>query len=163
MSLVGKTSSLDLEAETNEQLSAFMFGLQGLLTAGGRDVVVDEAEEERQAAAAAAAPAVSAPKRGGKRFSILGTSLENIEQSRHANFKKTILSLPADQNLQAMQTGHAVTIFSIDPVSQQVQKSSGFAWFQAVPGQKFGSICWGQEKNRADKQIDLAKVTDVYG
>lgn len=165
VSLIGTGGSVDLEAETNEQLSAFMFGLQGLLNQGGRGVVVDE-KEEAAAAPAAAAPS-AAKKAPNRRFSILApNSLETVDQSRHAGFKKAVLSLPADQNLQAMESGHTAEVFTNDAAHGGVLvRNTQHVWFQGA--KQFGSICWSDSIKdrtvRKEKEMNLQTLTDVFG
>lgn len=164
VSLIGTGGSVDLEAETNEQLSAFIWGLNSLLNSTGRGVVVDEKEE---AAAAAAALSAGPAKKANRRFSILApNSLETVDQSRHAGFKKAVLSLPADQNLQAMESGHTAEVFTNDASHGGVLvRNTQHVWFQGA--KLFGSICWSDSIKdrtvRADKQMSLQQLTDVYG
>ena len=163
-----------VQAESNEQLSSFMFGLNQLLSSSGRDVVVDEHAEALEAARlaqqeSAAAAAAAADKRSGntRRFSILEAKIEDVDQeSRHAHFKRTVLSLPADQNLRAMESGHTAELFTFDPAQGgALVKNTQHVWFQTA--KEFGSICWSDSiKNRnvkAEKEMQIAAITDVFG
>lgn len=176
VSLIGGDSSVDLEAETNEQLSAFMFGLQGLLTSGGREVVVDENAEAAEAARLASqghrssggGAGGAAPKQPARRFSILGSSLAGVEHSRHAHFKKAVLALPAEQSTQSMESGHTAAVFTFDHASHggALVRNTQHVWFQSEGPGRFGLVCWSDSIKdrtvRADKSIDLKAVTDVY-
>jgi hypothetical protein len=165
-----------VQAETNDQLSSFMFGLQGLLSTSGRDVVVDEHAEALEAAKlaqqeshTAGSAAAAADKRSGntRRFSILESKIEDVDQeSRHAHFKRTVLSLPADQNLRAMESGHTAELFTFDAAQGgALVKNTQHVWFQTA--KEFGSICWSDSiKNRnvkAEKEMPIASITDVFG
>jgi hypothetical protein len=150
-----------------------MFGLQGLLTSGGREVVVDENAEAAEVARLASqgnrssGGAGGAAKQPARRFSILGSSLAGVEHSRHAHFKRAVLALPAEQSTQSMESGHTAGVFTFDAGhSGALVRNTQHVWFQSEGPGRFGLVCWSDSiKDRtvhANKSIDLKAVTDVY-
>src|SRR5205085_747018 len=80
VSLIDIHSCIGFEAETTEQMSAWLFGLQSLLTQNGRSVVVEKTEkakskQQKDAAGADEKESNSvASKPNRSRFSIVNTA-----------------------------------------------------------------------------------------
>jgi len=163
VALVSKDgTALELEAESNEQLSAFIFGLQGIISSDGREVVVEDKKAE---AASAAASSSSSQQSGSRRFSILspGESVADVSKSRHAEFKRAVLSLPADETIQTMESGHLANVFTFDS-NGSLMKSVQHVFF--YPAKPLGYMVWTDSiKDRTrkpDKSIDLSSLEDAY-
>jgi hypothetical protein len=163
-----------------------MFGLQSLLSKQGRDVVVDEAAEALEAqkqAARMGVPVSALPTATGlggskniapanRRFSILGSDLASVDpKSAHAHFKKTVLSLPADQNIQAMESGHTAVVFSNEggTTAGALTKHTQHVWFQTfrdAAKEGFGALAWSDSIKdrtlRPEKSLALRNLTDVF-
>ena len=102
---------LDLEADTVESLSSWLFGIQTVLSKSGKQCYVDTDTTNK--------PMQAGRPSKNKRFSILGSSLEGVEQSRHAQFKRAILTIPRDENLRLMTQGADYWVYDIDGVRRR--------------------------------------------
>ena len=143
---------LDLEADTVEQLSAWLFGIQTVLSKGGKQCYVDTDTSNK--------PIQPAGQSKNKRFSILGASLEGVEQSRHANFKRAILTIPRDENLRLMTQGSDYEVYEID--AQGVGKKTRMHVFYAP---QLASLFWcetGKRTQDPTKEINIHAITDLY-
>jgi hypothetical protein len=164
--------SLDLESDTSEQLSSFLFGLQSLLNRSGRDVMLDSASEAGATAAAAAAssPRSAAAARGAKRFSIMSTSMPAAEKSRYANFQRALLALPEDENMRVMTEGCDFYVWQADESSGRVFRQLQHLYYvpqeaSGMPQLRLGAFYWGAVGSRDSnplRRMVLGDLTDVF-
>jgi hypothetical protein len=143
---------LDLEADTVEQLSSWLFGIQTVLSKSGKQCYVDTDTSNKP---------VQAPGQSkNKRFSILGNTLEGVEASRHAQFKRAILTIPRDENLRLMTQGSDYWVYTSDSTGQgQRQRMHVFYTPQTA------SLFWcelGQRKSDPKREISIHNITDLY-
>ena len=145
---------LDLEADSVEQLSAWLFGIQTILSSSGRSTYVD--------ADMSNAPVQAPGQSRSKRFSIMGTNLSGVEQSRHANFKKAVLSIPGEENLKLMTQGHDYFVYTADTITGNVTRDRMHVFYAP----KNASIFWcavGKRKTDPKREINLHTISDLYG
>lgn len=180
ISLLDSKQSLNLESDTTEQLSSFLFGLQSLLNKGGRDVMVDTNQEEAAAgpaspkAASASSSSSSAKKPVSKRFSIMTSNVADIEKSRYANFRRALLALPEDENLSMMSEGRDFYVWQVDEVSGRVSKSLQHVYYvseaasAATAGAatlKLGALYYndvGKKETNPARRMVIGELTDVF-
>jgi hypothetical protein len=177
ISLLDARQSLNLESDTTEQLSSFLFGLQSLLNKGGRDVMVDTNEEAGPAspkAAASSSSSSSGKKAPSKRFSIMTSNVADIEKSRYANFRRALLALPEDENLSMMSEGRDFYVWAVDEVSGRVSKSLQHVYYvseaasAATAGAatlKLGALYYndvGKKEMNPARRMVIGELTDVF-
>lgn len=154
MSLLARGGQyLDLEADTVEQLSSWLFGIQTALKNNGKECYVDTAEEAKL-------PAPAPGQHRNKRFSILGSSLEGVEQSRHAQLKKAILGIPKDENLRMMVEGADYWVYTEDSTGYGTRTRQHVFYLPQT-----GSLYWceaGQRVPDDRRAIAMSKITDLY-
>jgi len=183
MTLVSKQGSqpareLNLESETTEQLSSFLFGLQSLLNKGGRNVMVDEAsapsgQQRLAGAGAGGAPPPRPP--AAKRFSIMSANPADLERSRYKNFKKGLLALPQDVNLRTMTEGRDFYVWEVDDITGRVYKKLQHVYYVSEAdtatasggGQKLrlGAFYWndvGKKEMHPTRRMVIGDLTDVF-
>jgi hypothetical protein len=192
ISLLDKRGTLDLESDTTEQLSSFLFGLQSLLNKGGRDVLVDTKAEQEAAAVAAAAAAAPAPASGaastsssssslgvppaagrGKRFSIMtaNPTAAELEKSRYGNFKRALLAIPENENLRVMCEGRDFYVWQVDDTTGRVSKKLQHVYYvtQAQSGTaqplRLGAFYYndvGRKETNPTRRFVIGELSDVF-
>lgn len=168
-----RKQQLNLESDTTEQLSSFLFGLQSLLNKGGRAVMVDETEQRSPQAASSsssvAAPSAASAKKSARRFSIM--SAENIDKSRYANFKRGLLALPADVNLRTVTEGRDFFVWEVDETTGRVFKQMQHVFYVSEansgnPPLRLGAFYWNNvgvsKECNPTRRLLLGELTDVF-
>jgi hypothetical protein len=161
----GAAVFLDLEADSVEALSAFLYGLQTVLSKSGKHCYVDTDNSNQQAGArhsgGGAGHAGGVGAGAGKRFSILGSSLEGVEASRHAHFKKSLLTLPGDETVRLMTSGSEFTVYYIDPASGVASKARMHVFY--APAQAALFYCEpGMRTMDNKRKISLHALKDIF-
>jgi hypothetical protein len=146
---------LELEAETVESVSAWLYGIQTVLSKAGKACYVDTDTANKPVQAATAR---------GKRFSVMGATLEGVEGSRHANFKRAILSIPREETLRLLTNGSEFWLYALDRDHPGAAPTRTLVHLFYVPNTS--ALCWsepGTRKIDVKRSISVHAIRDLYG
>lgn len=149
---------LELEAETVEAVSAWLYGIQTVLSKAGKACYVDTDTANRPVQSAASASRA-------KRFSVMGATLDGVEASRHANFKRTILSIPREETLRLLTAGSEFWLYAPDTSSPSSSATVTRTLVHLFYVPNTSAICWsepGTRKVDVKRSISIHAIRDLY-
>lgn len=167
-------TSLELEAESTEQLTAWLFGVNSLLTTSGRKIVLEEPTTGEGVVAADKSrdSTLHVATHAPRRYSVMASDLSTLAPASQqgegetamvenkSSLESTHISLPSDITTRIITKGTNFTYFTATQDKREV-----FLFYEAAPGGALGSIYWSapntRVKNTSDS-MDLLDISRVY-
>ena len=171
MTIAAGGVSLSVCAPTLEMQSAYLFGLNRLLSGQGRDISVDESadatpasakhvERRRFSVAVGGGPSAASSSRasGGRSSMSLLSPPTSVSERRH--------SAPADANILAMICGAPFWLYTASLDTGLVSRKRCTLWYEQT-GASVGTIHWCDvhiqpRVAHSNHSLPLASLSDIY-